>query len=98
MRERCHRDGAWCPDCTIELELLEQNGAALEAFGANLVAFSAQTITHNLKAVRDCDLGFNLLSDALNALADRPGIAYCVRERLIMAIYRPRGEATRRRP
>lgn len=73
--------GAWCPYCTIELE----------ALGATLVAFSPQMVTHNLKTVRDYDLGFNLLSDAGNALANRLGIAYRVGERLIKAVYRPRG-------
>ncbi|MGE8499104.1 MAG: redoxin domain-containing protein [Pseudomonas sp.] len=101
MRECCYRDGAWWPYCTIELEALEEHRAALEALGATLVAFSPQTVIHNLKSVRDYGLGFNLLSDAGNALADRFGIAYRVGERLIKAVYRPRGRRTapiQRRP
>ena len=46
-------------------------------------------LTHNLKTVRDYDLGFNLLSNAGNALADRLGIAYRVGERLVKAVCRP---------
>lgn len=66
--------------------MLEERRAALEDLGATLVAFSPQTVTHNLKSVRDYGLGFNLLSDAGNALADRLGIAYRVGESLIKAV------------
>jgi peroxiredoxin len=74
LRECCYRDGTWRPYCTIELEALGEHCAALGALGTTLVAFSPQTVTHNLKTVRDYDLGFNLLSDAVNAVYRPRGV------------------------
>ncbi len=67
--------GAWCPYCNItlrtyQLELLP----ALEERGAQLVAISPQTADGTAQSQTNGALGFTVLSDPGNVLADRFGI------------------------
>jgi peroxiredoxin len=75
--------GVWCPYCNLELQALQ---AALPEFrkaGAGLVAISPQTPVNSRKSVRENKLGFPILSDTRNAVAEAFGLRFELPDYLI---------------
>ncbi|WP_165065483.1 peroxiredoxin-like family protein [Marisediminicola senii] len=67
--------GAWCPYCNLTLKHYNENLApALADRGVTLVAISPQTPEGTEAATLKDDLGFTVLSDPGNALANELGI------------------------
>jgi len=67
--------GAWCPYCNITLRTYQQSLLpTLEERGAKLVAISPQTADGTAQSQSNGSLGFAVLSDPGNVLADRFGI------------------------
>ncbi|WP_150958792.1 peroxiredoxin-like family protein [Microbacterium testaceum] len=67
--------GAWCPYCSITLRTYQQDLLpALEERGAQLVAISPQTADGTAQSQDNGALGFTVLSDPGNVLADGFGI------------------------
>lgn len=75
--------GVWCPYCNMELEALEAARPAIEAAGASLVAISPQTAANSRKSVRQNGLGFPILSDPGNAVADAFGLRFALPDYLV---------------
>ena len=75
--------GAWCPYCNTELQALQEALASLREAGAELVAISPQTPANSRKAVAEHKLGFPVLSDPSNAVANSYGVRYRAPEYLI---------------
>ncbi|WP_279366509.1 peroxiredoxin-like family protein [Microbacterium testaceum] len=67
--------GAWCPYCNITLRTYQRDLLpALEERGAQLVAVSPQTADGTAQSQTNGALGFTVLSDPGNILANRFGI------------------------
>lgn len=67
--------GAWCPYCNITLRSYQENLVpALTERGARLIAISPQTPEGSAQSIADNSLGFTVLSDPTNALAEQFGI------------------------
>lgn len=75
--------GVWCPYCNMELEALEAARPVIEAAGASLVAVSPQTAANSRKSVRQNGLGFPILSDPGNAVADLFGLRFALPDYLV---------------
>ena len=70
--------GAWCPVCNIELRTLQERLDEITGRGASLVAVSPQAPDESLSFAERVGLGFTVLSDLDQAVAD----AYRIRFRL----------------
>lgn len=70
--------GAWCPVCNIELRTLQERLDDITARGASLVAISPQAPDDSLPFAERMALGFDVLSDLDQSVAD----AYRIRFRL----------------
>lgn len=75
--------GVWCPYCNMELQALQSVLPAIAAAGAGLVAISPQTAANSRKSVRDNKLGFPILSDPGNAVADAFGLRFALPDYLV---------------
>jgi len=68
--------GGWCPYCNIQLRAYQERLADFESRGAALVAISPETPDHSLSTQEKNELGFRVLSDRGNRVANAFGIAY----------------------
>jgi peroxiredoxin len=75
--------GVWCPYCNLELQALQEALPAFAAHGASLVAISPQNAVNSRKSVRTNKLGFPILSDARNDVADAFGLRFALPDYLI---------------
>jgi peroxiredoxin len=75
--------GVWCPYCNMELQALQAALPGFEALGASLVAISPQTPVNSRKSVRQNELGFPILSDPHNAVADAFGLRFAMPDYLV---------------
>jgi len=75
--------GVWCPYCNMELQALQEALPEFEAVGAKLVAISPQTSVNSRKSVRQNALGFPILSDPHNAVADAFGLRFALPDYLV---------------
>ena len=62
--------GVWCPYCNMDLQALQEALPKIKELGANLVAISPQTAPNSRRSQRDNKLGFPILSDHGNAVAE----------------------------
>ena len=76
--------GAWCPVCNIELRTLQERLGDITSRGASLVAVSPQGPDDSLGLAERMGLGFDVLSDLDQSVAE----AYRVRFRLSDEIIR----------
>lgn len=60
--------GAWCPVCNMEMQALQQALPDITAAGASLIAISPQAPDASRDFVAKLDLGFDVLSDADQAV------------------------------
>jgi peroxiredoxin len=84
--------GAWCPACNLELRALQALLGEISRRGATLVAISPQAPDDSLTFAEKLQLGFDVLSDLHQSVAD----AYRVRFRLsedLIALYERVGMA-----
>lgn len=75
--------GVWCPYCTLELQALQAFLPTLTAAGAQLLALSPQTAANSRKSTRIAALGFPILSDTHNDVADAFGLRFQLPDYLI---------------
>ncbi len=75
--------GVWCPYCNMELKALEAARPQLEALGAKLIAISPQTAVNSRRSMRDNALGFPILSDTGNKVADAFGLRFALPDYLV---------------
>ena len=68
--------GGWCPYCNLELRAWQQQGSALKALGATLVAVSPQTPDNSLSTAEKNELAFAVLSDSALEAATAFGVAF----------------------
>lgn len=68
--------GAWCPFCSMALKAYQSILPEIKALGASFVAVSPQTPDHSLTTAEKNGLGYEVLSDAGNAVARQFGIVY----------------------
>ena len=74
--------GSWCPFCNLELNALQQRLADIEACGARLIAVSPELPDASLSHAEKLELGFDVLSDPGNLVAERYGLVMTVHETL----------------
>ena len=72
--------GQWCPDCSAQIELLQDHLPDFEVRGARLVVVSPQTPTSSLSTREKLGLRCEVLSDLGNEVARSYGIAFRVPE------------------
>ena len=75
--------GAWCPYCNTELQALQGALASIREAGAELVSISPQLPANSRKALAEHKLGFPVLSDPANAVANSFGVRYRAPEYLV---------------
>lgn len=75
--------GAWCPICNIELRALQAQLGAIRDRGASLVAVSPQAPDESLSFAEKLDLGFDVLSDLDQSVADSFRIRFRLSDDLI---------------
>src|SRR6266481_1976565 len=75
--------GVWCPYCNMELQALEAARTEFERLGAKLVAISPQTPVNSRKSVRQNNLGFLILSDTNNDVANAFGLKFALPDYLV---------------
>ncbi|MEO0987475.1 MAG: peroxiredoxin-like family protein [Cyanobacteria bacterium J06639_14] len=80
--------GLWCPYCNLHLKAYNEHLADIKATGANLVAVSPEKRDSGYEALMDSeappefkgaavrDVGFDVLYDAGNSLAQKYGLAF----------------------
>ena len=75
--------GVWCPYCNMELQALQETLPQIEALGASLVAISPQNPVSSRKSVRQNELGFPILSDTGNEVAQAFGLRFALPDYLV---------------
>ena len=75
--------GVWCPYCNMELQALQTFLPTLKDHGASLLALSPQTAANSRKSERITELGFPILSDTHNDVADAFGLRFQLPDYLI---------------
>lgn len=75
--------GVWCPYCNMELQALQTFLPTLKDQGASLLALSPQTAANSRKSERITELGFPILSDTHNDVADAFGLRFQLPDYLI---------------
>ena len=68
--------GRWCPYCNTTLRALQRELPEIERLGGSLCAISPQTPDNSLTTREKAEIGFEVLSDAGNAVAGEYGIVY----------------------
>ena len=68
--------GVWCPYCNLELKALQGAMDAIDVAGGALVAISPQTPANSRRAARENGLGFQILSDSGNEVANAFGLRW----------------------
>ncbi|WP_408903048.1 peroxiredoxin-like family protein [Methylobacterium radiotolerans] len=76
--------GVWCPYCNLELQALEAARPAFEAEGATLVAVSPQKPANSRRSQRENKLGFPILSDPGNQVAQAFGLKFALPDYLVV--------------
>ncbi|MBV1908153.1 MAG: AhpC/TSA family protein [Kangiellaceae bacterium] len=74
--------GGWCPYCNLELASLQQVLPAMEKAGATLIAVSPETPDYASLTHDKNDLGFDILFDEGNKVAEQYGLEFELDERL----------------
>lgn len=74
--------GSWCPFCNLELNALQQQLPAIQDCGARLIAVSPEKPDTSLTHAEKLNLGFDVLSDPGNRVADAYGLIMTVPETL----------------
>ncbi|MEM9167294.1 MAG: peroxiredoxin-like family protein [Planctomycetota bacterium] len=77
--------GGWCPYCNIQLRAYQQRLSEIQTLGASLVAISPEVPDESLSTREKNALGFHVLSDAGNAVADAFGVRYRLPDELVDA-------------
>ena len=80
--------GIWCPYCNADLQALQAALPEIRARGAELVAISAQTASNSRRSRQENKLGFPILSDQGNAIAEAFGIRFALPDYLIKVYQR----------
>jgi len=80
--------GNWCPYCNLELKALQDRLQDLK--GATLVAISPQMATYNEELKNNHALGFDVLTDQDNRLAEQLGISFSLQD-FVLPIYEKLG-------
>lgn len=75
--------GVWCPYCNLELQALEAARPVFEAEGATLVAVSPQKPANSRRSQRENKLGFPILSDPGNQVAQAFGLKFALPDYLV---------------
>lgn len=83
--------GVWCPYCNTHLRAYQELIPALEGAGARLIAISPQTPDNSAKTRDLNDLGYDVLSDTDNRVAEQYGIAFDVDDEARQEAMEPRG-------
>jgi peroxiredoxin len=68
--------GSWWPFCKIELEALKTILPEIKALNANIVAISPETKKLDDTTLMQAQLGYNLISDKGNIVAEKFGLKY----------------------
>ncbi|MCA9271680.1 MAG: AhpC/TSA family protein [Phycisphaerales bacterium] len=68
--------GGWCPYCNIQLRAYQDNLDEIQALGASLVAITPEMPDNSLETSEKNKLGFTVLSDPGNKVADMFGLRY----------------------
>jgi peroxiredoxin len=68
--------GRWCVYCNTALRALQRSLPEIEELGGSLCAISPQTPDNSLTMREKAEIGFEVLSDAGNAVARQFGIVY----------------------
>lgn len=82
--------GAWCPYCNIELRALQGALAGFRDVGATLVAISPNLPDGSMTVVERHELGYPVLSDVGNHVANEFGLVFRFQDDLV-AEYRDMG-------
>jgi peroxiredoxin len=75
--------GVWCPYCNMELQALQATLPQFERLGASVVAISPQTAPNSRKSMRSNNLGFPILSDVNNQVAESFGLKFALPDYLV---------------
>ena len=79
--------GVWCPYCNMDLEALQSVLPQIEALGGTLVAISPQTAANSRKSQQKNSVGFPILSDHGNTVANSFGLRFPLPDYLV-ALYK----------
>ncbi|OLO11201.1 hypothetical protein BTW10_10395 [Chromohalobacter japonicus] len=66
--------GAWCSFCNLELRALQRRLPQIEALGATLLAISPETAEYSAKVAERHHLGYDILVDTGNRVAQMYGL------------------------
>jgi peroxiredoxin len=72
--------GGWCPYCNLQLRAYQAVLPEIERLGGRLVAISPQLPDHSLATAERNELGFEVLSDVGNVVAQSYGLVFQVVE------------------
>ena len=75
--------GGWCPYCNIELKALQDRLPEIEALGARLVAITPETPDNALSTQEKNEIGFDVLSDDGNRVANAFGLSFRLPEAIV---------------
>lgn len=82
--------GGWCPYCNLELRAYQAALGRIRALGADVVAISPELPDRAVDTAARNAIGFEVLSDAGNAVARRFGLVFRLSDELV-DIYRRNG-------
>lgn len=72
--------GGWCPFCNLQLRAYQQILEEIKSFGASLIAISPETPDNSLNTKEKNELGFEVLSDKGNQVAQKYGLVFVTPE------------------
>lgn len=75
--------GGWCPYCNLQLQQVQQRLADIKAAGGQVVAISPELPDKGVTLRERHNLGFQVLSDVNNRVADQYKLAYKVPDHVI---------------
>ncbi|MBJ9992767.1 peroxiredoxin-like family protein [Paenibacillus sp. S28] len=82
--------GAWCPFCNLELRAYQRLLDRIHEAGARLLAISPQTPDHSLSMQEKNGLGYHVLSDLHNKVAEKYRLTFRLAED-VQQVYRSLG-------
>lgn len=68
--------GVWCPYCNTDLAYLKRYEDKIKELGATMLSISPQIAIHNQQIIEQQRLGFDLLSDSGNEVAEQFGLRW----------------------
>lgn len=74
--------GQWCPYCNLHLAEFNKRLQRIKEAGGSLIAISPQTADNSLSTAEKNELGFSVLSDRDNLVAEAFGLAFDFSEEL----------------